>query len=84
MSKDDLTPKDPHDRLFKRVMSDEANVRKFIKEFLPKDISSQINLREIKLIPTEKIKGYNKYYIGHSRRMPYIKYKRTALFRIRA
>jgi len=61
--KDDLTPKDPHDRLFKRVMSDEANVRKFIKEFLPKDISSQIDLKEIKLIPTEKIKGYNKYYM---------------------
>ena len=63
MPKDDLTPKDPHDRLFKRVMSDEANVRKFIKEFLPKDISSQIDLKEIKLIPTEKIKGYNKYYM---------------------
>jgi len=63
VSKDDLTPKDPHDRLFKRVMSDEANVRKFIKEFLPKDISSQIDLKEIKLIPTEKIKGYNKYYM---------------------
>ena len=63
MSKDDLTPKDPHDRLFKRVMSDEANVRQFIKEFLPKDISSQIDLKEIKLIPTEKIKGYNKYYM---------------------
>jgi predicted transposase/invertase (TIGR01784 family) len=61
--KDDLTPKDPHDRLFKRVMSDEANVRKFIKEFLPKDISSQIDLKEMKLIPTEKIKGYNKYYM---------------------
>ena len=63
MSKDDLTPKDPHDRLFKRVMSDEANVRQFIKEFLPKDISSQIGLKEMKLIPTEKIKGYNKYYM---------------------
>jgi len=61
--KDDLTPKDPHDRLFKRVMSDEANVRQFIKEFLPKDISSQIGLKEMKLIPTEKIKGYNKYYM---------------------
>jgi len=61
--KDDLTPKDPHDRLFKRVMSDEANVRQFIKEFLPKDISSQIDLKEMKLIPTEKVKGYNKYYI---------------------
>ena len=59
MPKDALTPKDPHDRLFKRVMSDEANVRKFIKEFLPKDISSQIDLKEIKLIPTEKIKGYH-------------------------
>ena len=63
MPKDDLTPKDPHDRLFKRVMSDEANVRKFIKEFLPKDISNQIDLKEMKLIPTEKIKGYNKYYM---------------------
>ena len=63
MPKDDLTPKDPHDRLFKRVMSDEANVRQFIKEFLPKDISSQIDLKEMKLIPTEKVKGYNKYYI---------------------
>ncbi|KUK39062.1 MAG: hypothetical protein XD68_1372, partial [Synergistales bacterium 54_24] len=27
MPKDPLIPKDPHDRLFKRVMSDEANVR---------------------------------------------------------
>jgi len=61
--KDDLTPKDPHDRLFKRVMSDEANVRQLIKEFLPKELSSQIDLREMKLIPTEKIKGYNKYYM---------------------
>ena len=63
MPKDDLTPKDPHDRLFKRVMSDEANVRQFIKEFLPKELSSQIDLKEMKLIPTEKIKGYNKYYM---------------------
>ncbi len=63
MPKDDLTPKDPHDRLFKRVMSDEANVRQLIKEFLPKELSSQIDLREMKLIPTEKIKGYNKYYM---------------------
>jgi len=61
--KDDLTPKDPHDRLFKRVMSDEANVKQFIKEFLPKELSSQIDLKEMKLIPTEKIKGYNKYYM---------------------
>jgi len=63
VSKDDLTPKDPHDRLFKRVMSDEATVRQFIKEFLPKDISIQIDLKEMKPIPTEKIKGYNKYYM---------------------
>ncbi len=63
MSEDDLTPKDPHDRLFKKVMSDEANVRQFIKEFLPKELSSQIDLKEMKLIPTEKIKGYNKYYM---------------------
>lgn len=63
MPKDDLTPKDPHDRLFKRVMSDEANVRQFIKEFLPIELSSQIDLKEMKLIPTEKIKGYNKYYM---------------------
>jgi len=61
--RNDLTPKDPHDRLFKRVMSDEANVRQFIKEFLPKELSSQIDLKEMKLIPTEKIKGYNKYYM---------------------
>jgi predicted transposase/invertase (TIGR01784 family) len=63
LPKDDLTPKDPHDRLFKRVMSDEANVRQFIKEFLPIELSSQIDLKEMKLIPTEKIKGYNKYYM---------------------
>ena len=63
VSKDDLTPKDPHDRLFKRVMSDEANVRQFIKEFLPKELSSQTDLKDMKLIPTEKVKGYNKYYM---------------------
>jgi predicted transposase/invertase (TIGR01784 family) len=63
LPKDDLTPKDPHDRLFKRVMSDEANVRQFIKEFLPKELSSQIDLKETKLVPTEKVKGYNKYYM---------------------
>ncbi|MBC7323457.1 MAG: Rpn family recombination-promoting nuclease/putative transposase [Acetomicrobium sp.] len=63
MPKDDLTPKDPHDRLFKRVMSDEANVRQFIKEFLPKELSSQIDLKETKLVPTERVKGYNKYYM---------------------
>jgi len=61
--KDPLIPKDPHDRLFKRVMSDEANVRQFIKEFLPKELSSQIDLNDMKLIPTEKVKGYNKYYM---------------------
>ncbi len=44
-------------------MSDEANVRQFIKEFLPIELSSQIDLKEMKLIPTEKIKGYNKYYM---------------------
>ena len=51
MKEKDLSPKDPHDRLFKRVMSDEANVRQFIKEFLPKELSSQIDLKEMKLIP---------------------------------
>ena len=44
-------------------MSDEANIRQLIKELLPKELSSQIDLREMKLIPTEKIKGYNKYYM---------------------
>jgi len=44
-------------------MSDEANVRQFIKEFLPKELSSQIYLKDMKLIPTEKVKGYNKYYM---------------------
>jgi len=63
LPKDDLAPKDPHDRLFKKIMSDEANVRQFIKEFLPKELSSQIDLKEMKLIPTEKVKGYNKYYM---------------------
>ena len=63
MPKDPLIPKDPHDRLFKRVMSDEANVRQFIKEFLPKELSSQIDLNDMKLIPTEKVRGYNKYYM---------------------
>ena len=63
MPKDPLIPKDPHDRLFKRVMSDEANVRQFIKEFLPKELSGQIDLNDMKLIPTEKVKGYNKYYM---------------------
>jgi len=44
-------------------MSDEANIRQLIKELLPKELSSQIDLKEMKLIPTEKIKGYNKYYM---------------------
>ena len=57
MPKDDLTPKDPHDRLFKRVMSDEANVRQFIKEFLPKELSSQDRFKGNEANSPEKIKG---------------------------
>ena len=37
--------------------------RQFIKEFLPKELSSQIDLNGMKPIPTEKVKGYNKYYM---------------------
>ncbi len=55
MPKDDLTPKDPHDRLFKRVMSDEANVRQFIKKFLPKEIASKLGGEEIMPSLAEKL-----------------------------
>jgi len=37
--------------------------RQFIKEFLPKELSSQIDLKDMKLVSTEKVKGYNKYYM---------------------
>jgi len=55
LPKDDLTPKDPHDRLFKRVMSDEANARQFIKEFLPKEIASKLGGEEIMPSLAEKL-----------------------------
>jgi len=37
--------------------------RQFIKECLPKGLSSQIDLKGMKLVSTEKVKGYNKYYM---------------------
>jgi hypothetical protein len=37
--------------------------RQFIKEFLPKELSSKIDLKKMKLIPTGRVKGNNKYYM---------------------
>jgi len=60
---DELHPKDPHDRFFKTLMADENNVRLFIKEFLPHDISKEITLEKMKPLPTEKLRRYRKYHM---------------------
>jgi predicted transposase/invertase (TIGR01784 family) len=60
---DELRPKDPHDRFFKTIMADENNVRLFVKEFLPHDISKEITLEKMKLLPTEKLRRYRKYHM---------------------
>ena len=63
MKEDNLIPKDPHDRFFKTVMSDEKNVRQFVKEFLPQELSREIKVDNLKMLPTEKIRKYTRYHM---------------------
>ena len=63
MKEKDLSPKDPHDRFFKTVMSDALNIKQFIEEFLPKELSAEISLNNMKMLPTEKVRRYTKYHM---------------------
>jgi len=63
MKEKDLSPKDPHDRFFKTVMSDSVNIKQFIEEFLPQELSTEISLNNMKMLPTEKVRRYTKYHM---------------------
>ncbi|KUK39063.1 MAG: Uncharacterized protein XD68_1373 [Synergistales bacterium 54_24] len=58
---DELRTKDPHDRFFKTVMADPRNVKDFIKEFLPHEVSREIDLTHVKHLPTERMNKNAKY-----------------------
>lgn len=44
-------------------MSDEKNVRQFVREFLPQELSREIKVDNLKMLPTEKIKRYTRYHM---------------------
>ncbi len=51
----------PHDSFFKRILSDERNLKDILRHFLPEAISKDIAYESVKLITTEKVKGYKQY-----------------------
>ncbi|WP_022670329.1 Rpn family recombination-promoting nuclease/putative transposase [Hippea alviniae] len=54
----------PHDTFFKKLFSNEKNVRDFLLSFLPEKLKQSLDLNSIKVIDTEKIsKKYKRHHI---------------------
>jgi len=64
MPKPELSLKHPHDSFFKKLFDNEENIRDFLKAYLPKDLSTNIDFKTIKISDTEKEnKKHKKYYL---------------------
>jgi len=67
MPKPEISLKHPHDSFFKKLFDNEENIRDFLKAYLPKDLSKNIDLDSIKISDTEKEnKKHKKYYLDLS------------------
>ncbi len=54
----------PHDTFFKRLFSNEKNIKDFLISFLPEKLKQSLDLNTIKVIDTEKIsKRYKRHHL---------------------
>ncbi len=64
MPKPEISIKHPHDSFFKKLFDNEENIRDFLKAYLPKELSSEIDFNSLKISDTEKEnKKHKKYYL---------------------
>lgn len=67
MPKPEISLKHPHDSFFKKLFDNEENIRDFLKAYLPKELSSNLDFKTIKISDTEKEnKKHKKYYLDLS------------------
>ncbi len=64
MPKPEISIKHPHDSFFKKLFDNEKNIRDFLKAYLPKELSKEIDFSSIKISDREKEnRKYKKQYL---------------------
>jgi predicted transposase/invertase (TIGR01784 family) len=64
MPRPEISIKHPHDSFFKKLFDNEENIRDFLRAYLPKALSSEIDFNTIKISDTKKEnKKHKKYYL---------------------
>lgn len=64
MPRPEISIKHPHDSFFKKLFDNEENIRDFLRAYLPKALSNEIDFNTIKISDTEKeTKKHKKYYL---------------------
>ena len=64
MPRPEISIKHPHDSFFKKLFDNEENIRDFLRAYLPKELSKEIDFNTIKISDTEKEnKKHKKYYL---------------------
>jgi len=64
MPRPEISIKHPHDSFFKKLFDNEENIRDFLRAYLPKKLSKEIDFSTIKISDTEKeSKKHKKYYL---------------------
>ena len=64
MPKPEINIKHPHDSFFKKLFDNEENIRDFLRAYLPKELSSEIDFNSLTISDTEKEnKKHKKYYL---------------------
>jgi len=54
MPRPEISIKHPHDSFFKKLFDNEENIRDFLRAYLPKELSKEIDFNTIKISDTEK------------------------------
>jgi len=62
MPKPEISLKHPHDSFFKKLFDNEENIRDFLKAYLPKELSNNLDFKTIKISDTEKENKKHKKY----------------------
>ena len=64
MPRPEISLKHPHDSFFKKLFDNEENIRDFLKAYLPKDLTKELDFNSLKISDTEKEnKKHKKYYL---------------------
>ena len=64
MPKPEISIKHPHDSFFKKLFDNEENIRDFLRAYLPKELSNEIDFNSLKITNNEKEnKKHKKYYL---------------------